>query len=655
MTRLLPVLALLVAGIAYWSGHNLKDALYEANLEVAQRSSKMAVNAVESAMVNHKSEDLWDGVAKRISRIKGTDIAVVNNKGQVLFSTDAEQRGGEFEASDPLCAECHTDGNQQPTTGFKVVRGSDDAPSQVFVAPLRNRQGCRGCHSRDGAKLGMVMVQHDLGPAHARIRNEQIGIAIVGVITILLTLLLTRLLIGRYLDRPLKRLIAGAQEIGDGNLEHEIKLPERTELTVLADTLNNSTKRLAATLRQLEKRRDNLALLYRFANELSRTVLPVERRRRGVELANAILDTECILVHATFDTRIPTPAGTVTYQRGEKIVDRPLPSDPGSAGMPSFYSAGLVDRWLRGEFSDQAEVREGATVAYPLQRHGRRVGLVLVPAGSKAGEALHDDDEDNLEMVRSLFRYLAVALEFSDIQTELVEQERLVAVGETVAGMTHCMKNILNGLRAGQYVIERGLEKNEQEKVTKGWRVMKSAVQQVEKLTFDMLYNVKDRVPDLQATDPNAIILEVIELLRVSAADQGVELRAQLDEQIGEQELDRSTIYRAVLNLATNAVDACVESEDGDLVTLRSQGGDDEIILSVEDNGIGMSDQVRLKLFRRFFSTKTSKGTGLGLAVVKKITEEHGGFLDVESEPGKGSTFHIHLPRNGGASIDAGA
>jgi signal transduction histidine kinase len=104
-------------------------------------------------------------------------------------------------------------------------------------------------------------------------------------------------------------------------------------------------------------------------------------------------------------------------------------------------------------------------------------------------------------------------------------------------------------------------------------------------------------------------------------------------------------IYRAVLNLVTNAIDACSESESGDLVILKSQGKPDEIVLSVEDNGIGMSDEIQSRLFTRFFSTKATGGTGLGLPVVKKITEEHGGTLRIKSELDRGSEFHIHLPR----------
>jgi signal transduction histidine kinase len=232
------------------------------------------------------------------------------------------------------------------------------------------------------------------------------------------------------------------------------------------------------------------------------------------------------------------------------------------------------------------------------------------------------------------------------LQEELVQNERLAAVGETVAGLAHCLKNTLNGLRAGQYVVDRAVELNDPEKLRTGRRVMKSAVAQVERLTFDMLYYIKDREPELEPVDLNQVAQEVIDVLQESAGLQRVDIRAELDPKIGAQALDRNAMYRALLDLVTNAVDACTESESGDLVVVRSRiVGLDEIVLTVEDNGIGMSREVRSKLFTRLFSTKAGRGTGLGLSVVKKIAEAHGGRVEVESEPGKGSAFHIHLPR----------
>ncbi|MBT4503598.1 MAG: HAMP domain-containing histidine kinase [Gemmatimonadetes bacterium] len=478
MVRLLPMLALIFIGVLYWLGENLGNALYSTNLEIARRSNMMVVNAVELSMLtDEETHSQWDRVSRKIARDETTEIQVVNIRGEALFSTDPDEGGTTYHLDDSPCSVCHENGSKQASTQTAFIHDSKDAPYQVFAAPLNNAGDCRTCHSKEGPKLGMVFVQQSLEPIHEQVRAIQIGIAIAGVIAMVLTISTIRMLLGQYLDRPLRRLVAGARAIGTGNLQHTIELSEQTELAVLADTLNASTVRLAG------------------------------------------------------------------------------------------------------------------------------------------------------------------------LQKELVEQERLAAIGETVAGLAHCLKNTLNGLRAGQYVIDRGVEKNDTEKLKTGWRVMKEGVHQVERLTSDMLYCVKERVPEREPTDPNEIIREIIDLLREMATEKEVELRAALDEEMGVEALDRTMIYRAILNLVTNAIDACTESESGDLVILRSQGTPEEIVLTVEDNGIGMSDAIQARLFTRFFSTKSSGGTGLGLSVVKKITEEHGGTLRVKSEVGKGTEFHIHLPR----------
>ena len=226
------------------------------------------------------------------------------------------------------------------------------------------------------------------------------------------------------------------------------------------------------------------------------------------------------------------------------------------------------------------------------------------------------------------------------------ELERLAAIGEIVARVAHYQKNLLNGLRGGLYVTDGAMAKGDREEVREGWRMLHSTVQRIERLTLDMLYYVKGRVPKREPIEVNEVIYEVLDLMREAAASENVELAADLDMEIGKQVLDRTAIYRAILDLVSNAIDACAESESGKLVSLTSETTGDGIVVTVADNGVGMSDEVRSNLFVRFFSTKGGQGTGLGLPVVKKVVEEHGGTLDVESKLGEGSAFRLRFPKS---------
>jgi signal transduction histidine kinase len=284
-----------------------------------------------------------------------------------------------------------------------------------------------------------------------------------------------------------------------------------------------------------------------------------------------------------------------------------------------------------------------------LRRHlGRPLERLVTGAETISAGDLHHTmeppEQSDLAVLADTLN--ASAARLLRLEREVRENERLAEIGQTVAGLSHVLKNVLNGLRAGQYVLDRALAKGDDEKLRKGLQVTRSSIRRVERLIFDMLYYAKERVPRREPVDPNEIMVEVAEELRTLAESLGIELCTEPDQGIGAVDLDRTGIFRAVVDLVTNAIDACTESVSGDLVVLRSRGRPDEIVLTVEDNGIGMSEEVRSKVYSRFFSTKAAGGTGLGLHVVKKITEEHGGTVEIDTVPGAGSAFHLHLPRS---------
>ncbi len=494
----------------------------------------------------------------------------------------------------------------------------------------------------DDALNEFVLAGGDVESFRKVVRNAQIGIAVAGALAFLLTLLTARAVLGRYLGRPLRALLSGAHSIAAGNLKRKIEISDWTELGVLADALNESMERLKEMIRAAERKRDEFATLYRFTDQLSRAVRPEERRLRAVELATQFLGAECVFVQAAFRPETQAGSGTITMRSEGMFEDHPFSFGPDSQEAVPTFLRRVVQRWLGGEFDDTDKLEEGWLVGYPVQREGRHLGLLLLPA--PRGDAAEAQEAPDEQLVRALCRHIATALEFSEMQSELVEQERLAAIGETIAGLAHCLKNALNGLRAGQFIIDRGVALHDRDKLRRGWAITKEGIRQVEGIALDMLYYARERVPARTTTDPNAVVGEVVDLLQEMASGKGVRLEVDLDRELGIEALDRTAIYRALLNLATNAIDACIESDTGDRVLLRTRREGEEIVISVEDNGIGMSAEVRSQLFTRFFSTKPGKGTGLGLMVVKKVVEEHGGTLAIESEPGRGSSFHIRLP-----------
>jgi signal transduction histidine kinase len=233
------------------------------------------------------------------------------------------------------------------------------------------------------------------------------------------------------------------------------------------------------------------------------------------------------------------------------------------------------------------------------------------------------------------------------LRCQLIENERLAAIGQTVAELAHCIKNILNGLKGGSYLINIGLKRKETGMVNEGWKTVQKGISRISRLSLDMLNYSHDRKPDLQPTDPFLLAKETTEMVFQAAKMEGIEIVLQGQEGPAVL-LDPTQIGRALLNLIDNALDACrekiyLENEKPrvEVKVVRSGG---EIRFTVQDNGMGIDPEVQDQLFKRFYSTKESGGTGLGLPVTQKIVVEHQGSLKWESIPGKGSAFSLLLP-----------
>ncbi len=238
--------------------------------------------------------------------------------------------------------------------------------------------------------------------------------------------------------------------------------------------------------------------------------------------------------------------------------------------------------------------------------------------------------------------------EIKRLERELLGAERLAAVGQTVAGMAHCVKNILHGLKGGSYMVNIGIKNENTEKLQAGWNMVQRNITRTQDLVQDLLSYSKEREPEMAPCHPNATIEEVIELMQAVADENNVTLETSLSPDIGKVLLDERSLHRSLLNLVSNAIDACRDDPNlGKTHRVRvstSIDADQRIRFDVSDNGSGMSEEVKGHLFSSFFSTKGPQGTGLGLLVTSKLIEEHNGSIDVESQLDQGTTFTVRLP-----------
>lgn len=236
--------------------------------------------------------------------------------------------------------------------------------------------------------------------------------------------------------------------------------------------------------------------------------------------------------------------------------------------------------------------------------------------------------------------------DLKQLEAGMLEAERLAAVGETVAGLAHSIKNILMGLEGGMYIVSLGLNKGDKDKISEGWEMLERNFKKTTMLVKDFLNFAKGQIPELEMADPNESVNEIVELYRDSVASKGIRLIAETNPQTKKAPLDRKGIHTCLVNLVSNAIDACDTSEAArKFVKIRACDENETLVFEVIDNGCGLDYEVKKKIFTTFFTTKGGEGTGLGLLTTRKIINEHGGKILVRSQKGQGARFRIELPR----------
>jgi signal transduction histidine kinase len=256
----------------------------------------------------------------------------------------------------------------------------------------------------------------------------------------------------------------------------------------------------------------------------------------------------------------------------------------------------------------------------------------------------HTFNEHELRLVTAIGYQTGLAIENARLVQAHLQQERLAAAGETVAYLSHYIKNLLQGIRSGADVVERGLAKRDLTTTTQGWRIVERNLDRSYNLMLNMLAFSKQREPRVELLQVNRIVEEVVELVQKQADEKRIVLLADLDDHAPPIPVDYDGVHQAVLNIVTNAIDA-VERERGMInVRTRYDPSAVELIVSVTDNGPGVPADARGLIFEPFHSTKGHGGTGLGLAVARKIVSELGGRVEVGDPPDGGAEFRVILP-----------
>ncbi len=404
----------------------------------------------------------------------------------------------------------------------------------------------------------------------------------------------------------------------------------------------------------LARARSNLQIMYRTALAVSHTLDIDQLLQRIMELIFEWVEADrgCIMlvdwesgeaIPKVYRTRRDT-RGSERMRISQTILDYVLEHREGVLTSDARED----ERWDPAASILKMGVREAICV--PMQGRYGMVGVIYIDTYTPPGQVVQNRhvnrfSDEHLKLMVAIGHQAALAVEDTSYYSALVQAERLAAVGQTIATLSHHVKNILQGIRGGSYLIEEGLKNTDTELIRKGWNIVDKNQEKISNLVMDMLTFSKERQPEKVPAELNHVATEVIELMQARADEAGVKLLWQPAADMPTLHFDPDALHRAILNVVTNAIDACERALDGRVAVATEYIADKALArVTVEDNGEGIEPDDIHKVFSLFESRKGSRGTGLGLPVSQKILREHGGEIRVESVPNAGSKFYLEFP-----------
>jgi signal transduction histidine kinase/pSer/pThr/pTyr-binding forkhead associated (FHA) protein len=406
----------------------------------------------------------------------------------------------------------------------------------------------------------------------------------------------------------------------------------------------------------LARARSNLQIMYRTALAVSHTLDIDQLLHRIMDLIFEWVETDrgCVML---VDSRTGELEPKVSRNRKHRardqqerleisrtILDYVLTNREGVLTSDAQED----QRWDPAASILKLGVREAICV--PMQGRYGIVGVIYIdtftPPGRYVQRAPAKFSEEHLKLMIAIAHQAALAVEDTTYYSAMVQAERLAAMGQTIATLSHHIKNILQGIRGGSYLIDEGLRSENNDIVRKGWSIVEKNQEKISNLVMDMLTFSKEREPEFAPSSMVELVNDVAELMQTRAAEAGVEITVRAAEGVPELLMfDPELLHRAVLNVVTNAIDACEGREPGRvMLSVEYLSPSSLIRVVVEDNGPGLAEEDIPRIFTVFESTKGARGTGLGLPVSQKILREHGGDIVVTSELGVGSRFSLEFP-----------
>lgn len=391
---------------------------------------------------------------------------------------------------------------------------------------------------------------------------------------------------------------------------------------------------------------ERLTLLYQLSEKLRSTKNAIEILDRGLELIlEAIPAANRTMILLRAGAKRPLEVRAIKYRDQQ----RPAGVIPISRTVLDWVlneRMALVSQNVSDDqrFEDSESIRinnANSLLCVPLLRDDSVLGVLYVESTSFL-DALTQDDA---AFAAAVANELALSLDNIKLQRQALRNARMAAIGLTITNLAHNIKNLI---MLNQNVVDLmvlHLAKLNDPGISRNWQRIQQSFTSINRLSSDMLEYAKENKVELKDVDINQLILSSRDLFEQGAAGREIELKLTLSPDNPRWVMDEVQLQRALVNLMVNALDAVGEREKGIIKVSSSTKDNQQLVITVSDNGCGMKPEQLDRICDLFYTTKGTNGSGLGIPMVQKFVERMGGKLLVKSKAGVGSSFGMVFPK----------
>lgn len=302
------------------------------------------------------------------------------------------------------------------------------------------------------------------------------------------------------------------------------------------------------------------------------------------------------------------------------------------------------DKRLDGNVSIKA-IGIHEAICVPIMGREQIIGLIYVDTIQSLGDAGNVRfNEDNLKLMIAIAHQVGFALENDSYFSALLEKERLAIAGQTVASLSHHIKNILQNVNGGSHLIEEGLRGDDLNMIRAGWQIVNRNQREVSSLVNNMLVLCNDYQPDLEPADLKVVIDEVLQLLKPRLEKFRIACHWEPVNPAEKFSFHRSGIRTALLNLLNSSVIACRDIPGGNIGIQVQRAGVESIRISISDNGLAVPDVSSSSALSSLDLDPGQQIIRVELAVSRKLILGHGGEISVQQPSAGGNRIEITLP-----------